>query len=472
MNRLTSRRHHLIHRRSLLRGALGVTIALPWLEVYLRTAQAQQMDPLRLQIFIHGNGVHPPEWYPDELGGALPNYALAPHELKNSLQPLTAYKNRMIIFGGVDGVSAIRSLEGRGKSGHTIAGAHLLTGSETTPNGRFDGMGYAESISFDQELAAFIGRTTPVKSLNVGFKCDEAASGQMPRARYSYTGRDAPITPEHRPQEVFTKLVGFTTPANDPAAKANAELIRAERVSVLDLVGDELESTRTALGVQDQARLDEYLTHLRALETAVSNQVPIMCDVPPAPAAVNVTADSSLPLVSSQMLQLTQIAMQCDITRVGVFQIQGEQSGISYGDIDDPIVAGVGGSHHNLSHHPDEKIGKICKLHSQILAEHVARLDAIPEGTGTMLDNTIILYTGGIENGNQHNFDNLPHVLLGGTKVLNTGQAMMYPRGAGVKPRTNNDLFTTLFHAFGVIEKTSFGRPEYMNYGVLSELLK
>ncbi|MEN9580216.1 MAG: hypothetical protein RJA70_3225 [Pseudomonadota bacterium] len=459
MNRLATRRHHQLERRTLLKGAFGVAIALPWLEVFQRSAVAQQTDPLRLQIFIHGNGVHPPEWFPDTVG---PDY-----EIKNSLLPLAPFKSRMLVLGDIGSKSA-REDQKNGRSGHTIAGAHLLTCSNTVggKNGQFDGVGYADSISFDQDLANLIGKDLPIKSINTGYHCAEAASGQMPRSRFSYTGPDQPVTPEHRPQQVFDQLVGFAKPAaNDPAAQANAERIRARRKSVFDFVDAELKGTSATLGLEDRARLEEYATHLREVETGVANQVVASCEDLTPPGMVNVIDDSNMPLVAEQMFKMTQYAMQCDLTRVGVFQVRGEQSYADYGKIKDPITAGAGGNHHGISHHPNEQIGAICKMHSKFLADHAARLDAVKEGSGTMLDNTIILYTGAIENGGQHNFNNLPHVLIGGTKVLKGGQSLKF--GEGVQ--SNNDLFITLFQAFGV-DKQTFGRPDFVT-GVLPGVL-
>ncbi|MEN9578223.1 MAG: hypothetical protein RJA70_1232, partial [Pseudomonadota bacterium] len=153
MTRIMSNQHRHLHRRSLLKGAFGISLALPWLEVFQRTAVAQQTDPLRMVVFIHGNGVFAPDWYPDTVG---PDY-----EIKFSLEPLAPFKSRMLMLGGVDSQSAMNK---RG-SGHTLGGAHLLVGADTMRDGQFDGIGYANAISFDQELANHIGKDSPIKSL-------------------------------------------------------------------------------------------------------------------------------------------------------------------------------------------------------------------------------------------------------------------------------------------------------------------
>jgi hypothetical protein len=222
-------------------------------------------------------------------------------------------------------------------------------------------------------------------------------------------------------------------------------------------------STTAVLGLDDKARLDEYLTSVRAIETAVANQVSVSCDGLARPGMANPDEDAAVVEVATQMLQLTHHAMQCDLTRVAVFQMSGEQGGIQFGATGHPLVKGVNGSHHPLSHNAGAPIASICALNSQLVAELCTALDSTPEGNGTMLDNTIILYTMGLSDGAKHNHDNLPHVLIGGTNVLKTGQ---YAKFEG---RSTNDLYVTLLEAFGIDKKT-FGRPDFVQ-GVLPGIL-
>ncbi|MEN9579808.1 MAG: hypothetical protein RJA70_2817, partial [Pseudomonadota bacterium] len=313
MNRIMSSQHRNLHRRSLLQGAFGISLALPWLEVFQRTAAAQQADPLRLVIFLHANGVLPEEWFPDTVG---PDY-----ELKFSLEPLAPFKSRMLMIGGVDAQSAM----GHRGSGHTLAGAHLLTGKGHQGMGGKN-VGYADSISFDQEVANHIGKDSAIKSLHTGVMCSEAAGGDMPRVRYSYSAPFTPVTPEHRPKLVFDQLAGFTQPAANTGDPAAADKLRAERVSVLDFVESDLIKTQAAVGIEDKARLEEYITNLRDLEKSVANHVGVMCAAQDAPAEVDTGADANIPMLTSQLLKLTHHAMQCDMTRVSTFQISGEQS--------------------------------------------------------------------------------------------------------------------------------------------------
>lgn len=437
-----------LHRRALLRGAMGVSLALPLLELFEGRASAQAGNAKRLFIFLHANGVPFEHWFPDTVG---PNY-----DLKLGLAPLEPFKDRMIVLGGM----GLPSAAGLGQH-HTRAGAHLLTCAGEVGK-QFDGVGYSDSISFDQDVANEIGKDSPIGSLYTGVQVHFAASGNMPRARYSYSASNTPVVPEHRPQLVFDKLAGFAV-SDDPGQRAKADLIRAQRLSVLDFVEADLVSTTAALGVDDKARLDEYLTSVRTMETAVANQVAPSCGQPAKPGMVDVESDEAVYDVASQLLKLTQHAMQCDLTRVGIVQMQGEQSPIRYQECGHPLVVDLKDGHHNLSHHPDERHGKICAFHSTLVAEFAAGLDSIPEGSGTMLDNTIILYTNGLASGEKHNHDGLPHVLIGGTQVLKTGQYLQF------EGRATNDLYVTLYQALG-INKDTFGRPDLVS-GVLEGVL-
>ncbi|MEN9580076.1 MAG: hypothetical protein RJA70_3085, partial [Pseudomonadota bacterium] len=186
-----------LNRRSLLKGAMGVSLGLPMLDIFQQSALAQGNTPKRLVVYIHCNGVAWDQWYPDTPGTTF--------DLKSSLKPLEAFKSRMIQFGGVDLTSAMQN---RDFSGHTRAGAHLLTCSGIIGK-QFDGGGYPDHISFDQEVANHIGQTSSLKSMYTGVQCAQAASGHMPRARFVYSAPNTPVVPEHRPQLVFDKLSGF-----------------------------------------------------------------------------------------------------------------------------------------------------------------------------------------------------------------------------------------------------------------------
>jgi hypothetical protein len=451
-------------RRSFLRGGLGIAISLPWLELmHGSQALAQSNDPTRLFVVFHGNGVNPTDWFPSTTG--------ADYELRESLLPLAEFKSRMHVTAGLSGESA----KAQGGNPHTKGAPHLLTGSPHI-DGQFTkggGGGFATSISFDQEVARLIRDTTPIPSLVLGPKSDEGAVGETPRARISYLGHNQPVTPEHRPSAVFDQLTRQFSGADDPALDEEAaQLLRRQRRSVLDFVADDVSSLQKKLGTSDRARLDEYLTHLREIEASIpedgSAQPTRSCDPPGAPPAVsNVDSDAEVPRITTQMMQLSRLALQCDLTRVVTFQWCGAQSPLNYSKMSDPLLAGVkNAQHHNISHDgPFTDITKICKWHSEQVAALCRDLDSVSESDGkSLLDNTLVLYCNELSDGERHSFDDLPFVLIGGASgKLQTGR---FSRFAG---KSNNDLLATLLRLFGA-EAESFGDARY-NSGLLSGLL-
>ncbi len=455
-----------LNRRSLLRGGAAIALSLPALQLFReQRGMAQEGNvPKRLIVIFHGNGIRSEDWYPDTTGTS--------YDLKEGLKPLAAFQDRMIVTHGIHNESA----KDQGGNPHTKSAPHLLTGVRHI-DGQFTkggGGGFATDISFDQALAAEIRGNTPIPSLLMGPKADEGAVGETPRARISYSGRNQPLTPEHRPQALFDRIVMHTDDGGeiDPAAEAEAALIRKQRKSVLDFVGGEVSSLQTRLGTEDKARLEEYLTHLREMEEQIQVDRPTdgsgpTCSPPDGLDPIgNVKDDSNVPAVTRQMLTMTKFALECDITRVAAFQWAGSQSSINYSRINDPILNGVSnGNHHGISHDgPFGDITKIAKWHSQQVADFCTSLDSVDEGNGTLLDNSVILYCNELSDGDRHDFNNLPFVLIGGA-----GGALKSGRSIKFGGKSNNDLFLALFQAFG-INRSTFGDPKYTN-GPLTDIL-
>lgn len=463
----------MMDRRTLLRGGAGIALALPALEIFESSnvrAQATS-DPLRLLVIFHGNGVNQRDWYPSSTGTS--------YQMTESLLPLADFRDRMIVTSGLSG----RSAKAQGGNPHTKGGAHLLTGSPHI-DGQFSkggGGGFSTSISFDQEVVRLIGAGTPIPSLVMGPKADEGAVGETPRSRISYLGHNQPVTPEHRPSVLFDQIVGVVPESPDPntgmgPTAEDLRLIREQRRSVLDFVMDDVSRLQTRLGATDRSRLEEYLVQLREIEATIADDeaggdgeggTPRLCERPEPLASIgNVKDDGEVPRVTSQMMSLSRLALQCDLTRVVTFQWQGAQSPINYSRINDPILSGVrNNSHHGISHDgPFEDITKICKWHSAQVAKVCADLDAIQESDGrSLLDNTLILYCNELSDGERHSFDNLPFVLIGATGKLASGSHIDF------SGRSNNDLFTTLLKLYGS-DAASFGDMRY-NSGELSGLL-
>ena len=441
-----------INRRKFLRAGASTAIALPWLEAFSGKATAADLAPLRFVVVMHANGVSPSDWWPDRPGQ---DYAL-----KSSLQPLEAFKERMLLLGGIHNKSA------KSQSGnpHSKAAPHLLTGAPHI-EGQFDkggGGGFSTSISFDQELAARIQGPSPIPSLLTGVVVGEGDNGETCRARISYAGNNKPLTPQDKPSAVLQKLVGFLS-AGDAAGQGPdpAEVARLleERRSVLDLAARDIEALLPKLGSADKARLEEHLEHLRAVEKSIGattgGATPVDCMAPPVSDGGNIGA------VTKTMFDLLSFSLACDLTRVATFQFAGSQSTINYSS----LIPGVkGDAHHSISHDgPLAEMGKIARYHSQLLAGLLTSLDAAKEGDRSVLDNTIVLYVNDLSEGSTHSFDNLPIALIGGTGKLAGGRYLQYDDAS------QNDLFITLAQVFG-IELPTFGDARHVK-GPLAGLL-
>jgi len=214
------------------------------------------------------------------------------------------------------------------------------------------------------------------------------------------------------------------------------------------------------------------LTHLRETEQQIQVEEAgggsaASCAPPDALAGINnVKDDSNVPLVTQQMLTLTKFALQCDITRVATFQWQGAQSTLNYSKMNDPLLSGLkNASHHNISHDgPFDDITKIAQWHSSQVADFCSDLDSVEEEGGSLLDNSVVLYCNELSNGDSHDFNNLPFVVLGGG-----GGALKSGRSLRFGGRSNNDFFLGLFRVFG-IERDTFGDQKYVN-GALTDFL-
>lgn len=439
-----------VNRRKFLRAGASAAIALPWLEAFSSKAAAADTPPLRFVVVMHANGVSPSDWWPDHPGQ---DYAL-----KSSLQPLEAFKERMVLLRGIHNKSA------KAQSGnpHSKAAPHLLTGAPHI-EGQFDkggGGGFSTAISFDQELAARIQGPSPIPSLLTGVVIGEGDNGETCRSRISYAGNNKPLTPQDKPSAVLQKLVGFLSPGGDaPQDPAETARLLEERRSVLDLAARDIEALLPQLGSADKARLDEHLEHLRAVEKSIGAAVeggkPIDCKAP------TVSDGGNIGAATKTMFDLLSFSLACDLTRVATFQFAGSQSTINYSS----LIPGVkSDAHHSISHDgPLPDMGKIARYHSELLAGLLTSLDAAKEGDRSVLDNTIVLYVNDLSEGSTHSFDNLPIALIGGTGKLVSGRYLQYDDAS------QNDLFITLARAFG-IELTTFGDARHVK-GPLSGLL-
>ena len=428
-----TKRH--LTRRTVLRG-LGATLALPLLDAMVPALTAQirtAAAPVRrLGIFYVPNGMSMPYWFPKTEG---PLDVLPP-----TLQSLAAFKDQVLLCGGLDDESA-NLVKGGGD--HARSAGTFLT---CVPYKITNGADVFAAVSMDQIAARELAKETQLTSLELGIESNAMLGNCDGGASCAYTNTIAwrtPTTPlpiENDPRAVFERLFG-TSGSTDPAAR----LARMQRdQSILDLVGDELRGLERVIGPGDQVKLDEYLEALRDIERRIEMaERQNTRELPVVEQPIGVPSDYADH--AKLMMDLLALAFQTDLTRISTFMLAREVSGRAYPEI------GVSDSHHPLSHHQDEaakleRLHKINEYHVQQFAHLVKRMSELPEGDGTMLDSTLFLYGTGISDSNTHFHDDLPIALIGGKNTgITGGRYVRYPEDT---PLAN--LHVTLLEKLGI----------------------
>jgi hypothetical protein len=438
-----------ISRRTALKG-LGTAIALPFLESLAPAAPAAAASaPRRLAFVYVPNGVNVPEWMP-KADGKL-------KELVGTLEPLNPFKGHVNVLGGLACDKA--RANGDGPGDHARAMSSFLTGRQAR---KTHGADIKVGISADQHVATAIGDKTRFPSLELGIEaglnsgnCDSGYSCAY-SANLSWRGESTPNAKECDPKAVFDRLFGGTDPKELAEARARRELYNK---SVLDFVTEDAKGLNSTLGSGDQKKLDEYLTSVREVEQRIEKARQTVKAPPPKPDMKSPEAhDLKYWREHYQdhirlMCDLLVIAFRTDLTRVVTLPFANEGSNRPYKMIEVPE------GHHDLSHHGNdakklEKIAKINKFHVEQLAYLLGKMKDVKEGTGTLLDNVMLVYGSGNGDGNRHNHDELPVLLVGrGGGSIESGRHIVYPKRADT-PITN--LFLALFERMGA-PATRFG---------------
>ncbi len=433
-----------ISRRTVLRG-LGTSLALPLLDAMgPGSSQAEAGDshsrPLRMAFLYVPNGVHMPAWTARMTGAGF--------EPQGILEPLAPVKDDMLVLSGLT-LNPARAL-GDGGGDHARAMASFLTGRHPR---KTDGADLCAGISVDQLAARSVGHLTRFPSLEIGCEggknggeCDHGYSCAY-QSNLSWRSETAPVAKEINPRLVFDRLFGEPGKGGGGDDPARAD---RQRKSILDFVGEEARQLERTLGASDRRKLDEYLTGVREVEQRIERARPAV-DLGGAnyPRPLGIPADYREHL--RLMADLLVLAFQCDLTRVATFVFANDGSNRSYRGI------GVPDGHHDLSHHggdaaKHDKIRKINNFHVAQLAYFLQRLKSIPDGDGTLLDHSMIVYGSGINDGNTHSHDNLPILLAGKANgTIKTGRHIRLPDET---PLTN--LYVGMLNRMGV-PTASFG---------------
>jgi len=438
MNRV--RKSPELSRRHFLRAAGGAAVALPLLSS-LRAAAEGENFPKRLVLMYTPNGVIPDAWWPNNVTSE------TSWDLNTIHQSLAPFKDRLLFLKGVD-----LTVTNAGPGGlHQKGIGGLFTGAQLQSGALFvDGCGqtagWANGISVDQELAKTLAVGTPIKSLELGVRATE----NDVQGRIAYAGPGAPLPPMNDPSEVFQRLFSGFGQNTDQLAE-----LRARRQSVLDTVQAQFRSVSARVSSADKQKLDAHLTLVRDLETrmAVSGNGSAACVAPAVPSALDPTSEDDMPAIAGLHLDMLATAFACDLTRIASFQISTSLNHIRY-----PWLNSMGEGH-ALSHMGPSDSNAHLELvsrqtwHSQMLAKFLTRLSQIPEGSGTVLDNTLVLWGNEVSEGNTHSHQSIPFLMAGGGWYFRTGRSLSYSNAS------HNDLLVSVLNAMGVPAGT-FGQPD------------
>ncbi|RIK84793.1 MAG: hypothetical protein DCC68_00450 [Planctomycetota bacterium] len=433
------------NRREFIRD-LGIgAAALPFVLNLPSLAFAnQQRRKQRLVIMFSPNGVVPNTFWPDEEGDKF--------TLKESLSPLEPFRDKLLTLHGV-----CDKVRGDGDN-HMRGMGCLLTGIELFPGniqgGSHTPAGWAKGISIDQEIKNFLQSSDETRtrfgSLEFGVMVPDRADTWT---RMVYTGANKPVAPIDDPYQMFAKLYGRVK---------DRESLR----SILDDVQEDLKKVEPLVSAEDRRLIEEHATFVREMEKELRSDDSDQLDhvVPELEPGVREDNDN-MPRLSKMNIDLMVNSFAADFARVATFQITNSVGGAKMRWI------GVDEGHHELSHHPDsdektqEKLTKINKWYCEQLAYLAKRLAETPEpgGPGSLLDNTLIVWTNELGKGNSHTLDNIPFVMVGGGLDFRMGRALKYRKVA------HNRLLLSLAHGFGHhIDK--FGNPDFCGDGPLSNL--
>lgn len=405
-----SKKH--LSRRTVLKGT-GATIALPLLDAMNPAATAWSQTavgstPVRLAFVGFPHGAIMDQWSPKQAG--------ADYEMSPILEPLEPYREHLTI------VSGLRNKPAESPEPHGYIERTWLSCVAPWDAGV---IGPEAGITADQFAARHIGQDTRLPSL-------ELTTSQR-GAQVAWRTPTQSLPQEGNPRAVFYKLFG----QGDTDAERKA--ILNETGSILDRVTSQAARLQASLGVSDKVVVSDYLDSVREIERRVqmaSEQDMSHLDIPEAPVGIPNVLDDHMQL----MFDLMGLAFQADLTRVITISLDREASMRTYGQL------GISEAFHPLSHHgnnPDkqEKLVRIQRYFAERFVGFVDRLVSTPEGEGTVLDHSAILFGSNMSNSDRHNNDPLPSAILGHSHGrIKGGQHLSYPQDTRF-----SDLLVTLF---------------------------
>ena len=421
---IVTRKH--LPRRTVLRG-IGAAIALPFLDgmvpAFSPLAHAAAIPPKRLAIVYVPMGAYMKKWTPPTEG---------PLQLSEILQPLAPFKDRTLVMSGL----TMQNADARDGGGvHSRIQPCWLTGMHAK---RTEGPDMEVGISMDQVAARAIGGETQLASLELSLEaadmlgaCDLGYTCAY-TSTLSWRGPSTPLPMEHNPRAVFERLFG-TSDSTDAATRL-ADIRRSH--SLLDSVMHDIARITNTVGPGDRAKIDEYVEAVRDVERRIEKaEQQVDRELPTIDQPVGIPTDFAD--YTRLMFDLNALALQADLTRISTFMMGRELSVRTYPEI------GVPEQHHGLSHHQDniEKLEKQARLnvfHLSLFRYFLEKMQAVPDGDGSLLDNTVVLYGSGISNSNLHLPYDVPTIVVGGPRFqIKPDRHVRYPKGT---PLTNLQL--------------------------------
>lgn len=430
---------HRLSRRSFVRGAswIGAGLAAtPWLP--LPGMAESTVLPRRLLLLFQPNGTAPEHWWPS---GTTDDWTLGPN-----LQALAPYQDQLIFLDGLYKYGQRYDQDGGPGNEHRKGISMLWTGHR---NIEVDGESWSGGTSIDQTIAAAIGSQTPFRSLELSVRSGDSFYGN----RMIYAGPGQPLPPESDPAAAFARLF-----ADAAVSETDLERIRSERRSVIDGAREDIARVRDRLGARDREKLEAHLEGLRALERRIDRAT--TCEVPQDPPTVSGLLDG--PTSRAQIDNLV-LALSCDLTRVASLQ---------YGSAN-TLQSHNGAPHHELTHriadqHDTQALQElevIDRWYGGQVAYLLERLSAIPEGDGSLLDNTLVVWGNEIANGvtyetrgKTHLMGRIPWMMAGGGNfAFPTGRYLRYEQPADMNetdpsrwPVHHHRVLVAIAQAFGL----------------------
>jgi len=422
-----TKRH--LSRRTFLRGA-GVAVGLPLLDAMIpaRTALAQTaakaVPHMGFIYFPHGAIMD--RWTPAMEG--------TDFEITPILKPLEPFKKQLTVISGLANKQAYGPV-------HALSPGTWL--SCVRPRESQDPYG---GVTVDQVAAKHIGQDTPMPSIELAVEGGGLSGACDRNFGCSYAGTisfrtpSTPLPMEYNPRKMFERLFGQGDTPKERKALAK------QYASILDLIGEEVGELQKKLDPQDRVALTDYLESVREVERRVQKMEEhdlTKLDLPNVPPGTP-PVDDRLNL----MFDMVALAYQANLTRVFSFMMAAEGSNMTYNHI------GVSDAFHPVSHHQNDPkrmdtCTKIQTYNTSVFAKFLTKLQKMPDGDGTMLDHSIILFGSNMSNSNAHNHDPLPTAVISGWKTIKGGQHVKYPEHT-----TLANLHVTLLDRAGIQEKS------------------